>query len=626
MPGSSLLRILTFGSTLWATGCLWIGAGEHRERRDLDGDGRTGDLDCDALDPTVFVGAVEMPCDGIDNDCDPATPDGASHVLGTVYDTVQQGIDAAEPGSVVEVCPGTWSERLVISDTLTLQGALGRAVPVIDATGLAGPVIELSAGATLRDLVLTGGTGAPSPDPVILAANTMGGGLMALLAADGVVLSGVRIEGNRAEVGGGVVGPIAGSMQLIDTVISNNTAERSGGGAVLFTADLQGVSIEGNAANDLGGGVWVVGASTVSSDLGTVVSGNTAQDGGGVYLAPDAAWTGGTVAGNMGLASGGGVQASERSSVSGTTIRDNSAARGGGVTTADEVDLTGVSVLGNLADSGGGVYATGVLRVWSSTVADNRATVDLGGGFRIEGAFLALQDTSVVDNEALGGGGGIAASASQVEIDAGDMTGNQATHGGAVYAALGADCVTGCVVDLRGGVALDDNTAVSDGGAVWSEVRVLGDSTTLSRNTADRGGAVFAFDGGLELSSCALADNTAREGGAVYVDLPTLTTAQTDTCDWLANSGSEGSALFVAAGDMRVEGGMVNGNQAAGGGAMHLEPGAAAPNVLRSVGVDWGDNTDSDLFLGQPWTALVNATFTCRYDDVSPGTCEPGVL
>ena len=41
---------------------------------DLDGDG-VGYGDCDDRDPEVYPGNVEIPYDGVDNDCDDSTPD-----------------------------------------------------------------------------------------------------------------------------------------------------------------------------------------------------------------------------------------------------------------------------------------------------------------------------------------------------------------------------------------------------------------------------------------------------------------------------------------------------------------------------------------------------------------------
>lgn len=41
---------------------------------------------------------------------------------GAAFATIQAGVDAAQPGDIVQVCPGTYRERVVVEKTLTLQG------------------------------------------------------------------------------------------------------------------------------------------------------------------------------------------------------------------------------------------------------------------------------------------------------------------------------------------------------------------------------------------------------------------------------------------------------------------------------------------------------------------------
>jgi DNA-binding beta-propeller fold protein YncE len=69
---------------------------------DRDGDGSPDALDCAPADPAIHPGAAEV-CDGVDNDCDPATPDGAQEAwLGSACDGAD--LDICDGG--VEACTG----------------------------------------------------------------------------------------------------------------------------------------------------------------------------------------------------------------------------------------------------------------------------------------------------------------------------------------------------------------------------------------------------------------------------------------------------------------------------------------------------------------------------------------
>ena len=68
---------------------------------DADGDGYASDEDCDDADPTVHPGAEEA-CDGIDNDCDGETDEGAADASTWYADTDGDGF--GDPASATEAC------------------------------------------------------------------------------------------------------------------------------------------------------------------------------------------------------------------------------------------------------------------------------------------------------------------------------------------------------------------------------------------------------------------------------------------------------------------------------------------------------------------------------------------
>src|SRR5690606_13323463 len=79
--------------------------------------------------------------DGADNDCDglideiEACGDGSA-----AYATLADAVAAAPDGGGIEVCPGTYAERLFLERPVHLRGLGGADATVIDAGGL-GPAI-----------------------------------------------------------------------------------------------------------------------------------------------------------------------------------------------------------------------------------------------------------------------------------------------------------------------------------------------------------------------------------------------------------------------------------------------------------------------------------------------------
>jgi hypothetical protein len=163
-----------------------------------------------------------------------------------------------------------------------------------------------------------------------ITANTSGTGKGGGLAVIESVVTGGIVSDNEGDQGGGIWGVY---LELHDMVVSGNAAARDAGGIDAYTAVLYDVIVEGNTAGGEGGGVFSNSALHV---VGGSISGNTASLGGGVMLRDSGSYYG-------------------PSSLEGVTISDNTAESGGGLWVAGAVELASCDISGNVAGEGGGV-------------------------------------------------------------------------------------------------------------------------------------------------------------------------------------------------------------------------------------------------------------------------------
>lgn len=155
-----------------------------------------------------------------------------------------------------------------------------------------------------------------------------------------------------------------------NTIIDANHTERVVNVAQGARATIAGVTIR-NGATLSGAGIESFNASLTVTD--SVIEGNEALNGGGIY-------SGGTL------------------NVVRSTIRSNIATKGGGLYLTGASTLRGSSVYNNGADDGGGIYSTGQpLYAVNSTLSSNYANTNGGGIF--SSGMTDFFNSSVINND-----------------------------------------------------------------------------------------------------------------------------------------------------------------------------------------------------------------------------------
>jgi hypothetical protein len=260
-------------------------------------------LDCDDASASVRPGAPEL-CNGVDDDCDPSTSDIGlvtfrDEVTGEVSDLTARF--AAPPGrasivtldraGTVWICgPAELRASFLIDATpmrIIGEGAVIDAMgmgPVVRIEPTGGGVVELT-GVTLRN-----GEGATPLGGVITA--RAGGGILCEgggpTERHSLALLSVELEGNHAELGGGLFGHWC-DVDIRGGRIERNEADGRGGGLAIYdgSVELRSTAVRDNLAG-IGGGAYVEGNGRNALQLSeTPWSGNSAG------IRAGALWVGG---------------------------------------------------------------------------------------------------------------------------------------------------------------------------------------------------------------------------------------------------------------------------------------------------------------------------------------------
>jgi predicted outer membrane repeat protein len=200
--------------------------------------------------------------------------------------------------------------------------------------------------------------------------------------------------------------------------------------------------------------------------------------------------TGGNVPGNSFSARGGAILSSENLTVRDTLVTGNSAGVfGGGILSRNfgATTITGSTISGNSAGAGGGVFSfnyAGTTTISSSTISGN-SSINAGGGIvSYNSGTTTIDDSLISDNFSPLGGALYLSNTGTARITNSVISGNSASDGGGIHA-LSSGLLT--IADSE----LFENSANFVGGAikVIGNARITG--TTLSENSASRGGAIW---------------------------------------------------------------------------------------------------------------------------------------
>lgn len=313
----------------------------------------------------------------------------------------------------------------------------------------------------------------------ITGGNAYSGGGIKVIKSD-VTVENVTITGNTAtnsatNTGGGGIYVSEGEATVQNVTITGNTAQNGGGGGILVDRSdvtVENVTITDNTAKN-GGGISVYNGTLEVKD--SVISENTAQkgsqgDGGGIHVTGNSYYGGSSVTitdteitNNTAAYYGGGVY-------SDATGKDDS---------DSAVTITGSTISGNTANCGGGIANGSDMTIQESEITENAANHTLltyaGGGIYAFNGTTTITDTTITENTAATGGGGIGVNDADVTITGGSLYGNTADKVGNDLTVIGSPSSSVTISDVEGMDKESDDYRYQAGyvdGGVWGAFNV----------------------------------------------------------------------------------------------------------------------------------------------------------
>ena len=394
------------------------------------------------------------------------------------------------------------------------------------------------------------------------------------------------------------------------------------------TLTLTNLTLKGGKPDGLdeeggGGGILVKGSTLNMTNC--AVTGNTAQDGGGIFAKKEGSTASAvTISGGFigsdgtgtdankstGYSGGGGIYIGEDCSL---TMKENvkiignqTGASGGGIYTGANCVLTmeNCTVSDNTASiNGGGIFAQGTLTLTSCTVSDNTAS-SIGGGAYLAGTVNIKGASTIAHNEAQGSGGGIYAASGSLMLEnatiGGDQSyygtesnkakGNKAKDGGGIFAQA-ALTMKNCTVSYN--TAETSGISSADGGGIYAQGKLAMTVCTVKSNMAKTGGGIKKDNGEFTMTNCTLTNNIATaNGGGIFT---------MGTCDFtMANCTLSGNRVNL------------ENNESGGGvymsGRKFTMKGASC--ITPSTGLDANKKGQNDVYLAGGKMITVEGTLT----------------
>lgn len=489
-------------------------------------------------------------------------PDGGNGCEATIGDA----LDTAGDGDSIRVATGTYTENVVITKAVTLEGGWNLDFSVRDpavysstirpADATQSVVSIEDADPTLDGFVITGGRADQG--------GNHGGGLRLIDSA--AIVRNNRIVSNTAFLLGGGVWVQRGAPTLENNRIENNWSlgpgqDAYGGGVALESgaATLANNVVTGNVVSGTttyGAGVAIIGNEPILLQENSVLTNQALAVemgvGGGVGINGNGTFTltANILAGNRITTTNGAALAFVHAGGGGVGLRGS-----GSLHMADNIVRTNTisATAANRFDHyayGGGVYVSGgaVLTMDGDRVEANRAldsddSSALGGGLYQQDGRAELSGLALNDNEAVAGGGALITN--DLEMSDSTVAGNRADFGGGVYVWY-------------------PNT---DGSAMVQ-------SSVISGNHATRGGGLFQYAGSLAVEDSAIISNAVEEleGGGIYTAYSLATDVLTITRSTVGqNQAPKGAGIYSNV-DLHLETTVISNNVAGdvgGGLVMH---------------------------------------------------------